>query len=71
MAKKIPNIHPGEILEEEFLKPLNITAYKLAKDTDIPATRISQKIKHKSDINARGVIENWDSRSVTNDYFEK
>ena len=29
--KRLPNIHPGEILEEEFLKPLNITAYRIAQ----------------------------------------
>jgi len=44
---KLPNIHPGEILLEEFLKPMNITAYKLAKDIKIPQTRISQIIKGK------------------------
>ena len=42
---KIPNITPGEILLEEFIKPFNITAYKLAKGTHIPATRISQILK--------------------------
>lgn len=42
---KLNNIHPGEILLEEFLKPLEISAYKLAKDTEIPQTRISQIIK--------------------------
>jgi addiction module HigA family antidote len=42
---RIPNITPGEILLEEFLKPYNITAYKLAKETHIPATRISQILK--------------------------
>jgi addiction module HigA family antidote len=42
---RIPNISPGEILLEEFLKPFNITAYKLAKETHIPATRISQILK--------------------------
>jgi addiction module HigA family antidote len=45
--KKIPNIHPGEILKEEFLVPLNISAYKLAKAINIPPTRISQIIKGK------------------------
>ncbi|GAH29794.1 unnamed protein product, partial [marine sediment metagenome] len=35
MMKKLKNIHPGEILEEEFLKPLNITAYRLAKETQL------------------------------------
>lgn len=49
---KIPNIHPGEILSEEFLTPLNITAYRLAKDTNIPQTRVSQIIKGKRRITA-------------------
>jgi len=43
--EKLPNIHPGEILNEEFLIPLNITAYRLAKETNIPQTRISEIIK--------------------------
>ena len=47
---RIPNIAPGEILLEEFLKPFNITAYKLAKETHIPATRISQILKGKRKI---------------------
>jgi addiction module HigA family antidote len=47
---KIPNIHPGEILSEEFLKPMNITAYRLAKDTKIDQTRISEIIKGKRSI---------------------
>ncbi len=49
---KLPNIHPGEILSEEFLNPLNITAYRLSKDTDIPQTRISQIIKGRRRITA-------------------
>lgn len=49
---KLKNIHPGEILMEEFLLPLNITAYRLAKDTDIPQTRISEIIKGKRRITA-------------------
>jgi addiction module HigA family antidote len=40
--RKLKNIHPGEILLEEFLIPLNITAYKLSKDIEIPQTRVSQ-----------------------------
>ena len=51
-SDKIPNVHPGEILEEEFLKPLEISAYKLAKATLIPATRISQIIKGNRRITA-------------------
>lgn len=50
--KKLPNIHPGEILEEEFLKPLNISSYRLAKETKIPQTRVSEIIKTKRRITA-------------------
>jgi addiction module HigA family antidote len=50
--KKLANIHPGEILKEEFLKPLEISAYKLAKELSIPQTRISAIIKGKRRITA-------------------
>jgi antitoxin HigA-1 len=50
--EKIPNIHPGEILLEEFLKPLNITAYRLSKDIGIPQTRTSEIIKGNRSITA-------------------
>src|SRR4030042_2545728 len=47
--EKLLNIHPGEILLEEFLKPLNISAYRLSKDIGIPQTRTSEIIKgHRS-----------------------
>lgn len=39
--KKLKNIHPGEVLLEEFLLPLEISAYKLSKEIGIPQTRIS------------------------------
>jgi addiction module HigA family antidote len=50
--KKLRNIHPGEILLEEFLKPLEISAYLLSKEISIPQTRISQIIKGKRRITA-------------------
>ncbi len=50
MIKKIKNIHPGEILFEEFINPMNITAYRLAKETHIDQTRISEIIKCKRGI---------------------
>lgn len=50
--EKLANIHPGEILEEEFLKPMGISAYRLSKDLDIPQTRVSQIIKGKRRITA-------------------
>ncbi len=46
------NIHPGEILAEDFLKPMNITAYKLAKEIGVQQTRISQIIKGNTAITA-------------------
>jgi antitoxin HigA-1 len=47
--EKQSNIHPGEVLLEEFLKPLNITAYRLSKDIGIPQTRTSEILKgHRS-----------------------
>jgi len=42
---KLKNIHPGEVLNEEFLIPMGISAYRLSKETFIPQTRISQIIK--------------------------
>ena len=50
--KPLNNIHPGEILLEEFLMPLNITAYRLAKDTFLPQTRISKITKGRRRITA-------------------
>lgn len=50
--ERLPNIHPGEILQEEFLIPLNLTPYRLAKETRIPQTRISEIIKGNRRITA-------------------
>jgi len=50
--EKLKNIHPGEILLEEFLIPLSISAYRLSKDIGIPQTRISEIIKGKRRITA-------------------
>lgn len=48
----LANIHPGEILSEEFLKPLKISAYKLSKDIGIPQTRTSAILKGERSITA-------------------
>jgi len=50
--KRIRNIHPGEVLLEEFLTPMNITAYRLAKDIQIPQTRVAAIVKGKRRITA-------------------
>ena len=49
---RLANVHPGEILLEEFLKPMEITAYRLSKSIGIPQTRTSQIIKGKRGITA-------------------
>jgi len=54
--EKLSNIHPGEILLEEFLKPLNISGYKLSKDLGIPQTRTSEIIKGHRSITADTAI---------------
>ncbi|MEN6352789.1 MAG: HigA family addiction module antitoxin [Bacteroidales bacterium] len=54
--EKLSNIHPGEILLEEFLKPLNISAYRLSKDIGIPQTRTSEIIKGRRSITADTAI---------------
>lgn len=50
--EKLANVHPGEILNYEFLEPLKITAYRLSKDLKIPQTRISEIIKGNRRITA-------------------
>ena len=49
---KLKNIHPGEVLLEEFLIPLEISAYKLSKDIGIPQTRVCSIIKGNRRITA-------------------
>ncbi|MBE0673451.1 MAG: HigA family addiction module antidote protein [Bacteroidales bacterium] len=50
--ERLMNIHPGEILLEEFLKPHGISAYRLSKDIGIPQTRTSEIIKGNRSITA-------------------
>ena len=49
---RIPNIHPGEILSEDFLKPMGISAYRLSKGANIDQTRISEIIRGKRSVTA-------------------
>jgi antitoxin HigA-1 len=53
---KLKNIHPGEILSEEFLIPFNISVYTLAKDIEIPQTRISEIVKGNRRITANTAL---------------
>jgi len=52
MPEKIKPVHPGEILREEFLKPMGISQYRLAKDIGVQPTRINQIVKGKAGISA-------------------
>lgn len=52
MARKLKPIHPGEILLEEFLKPMAISQYKLAKDISVPPRRINEIVQAKRGITA-------------------
>ena len=47
MPKKLPQIHPGEILLEEFLEPMRISQYRLAKDINVPPRRINEIVLGK------------------------
>lgn len=56
MAKKHSPIHPGEILQEEFLRPLGISQYRLAKDTGVPPRRINEIVKGERSISANTAL---------------
>ena len=50
--RKLPPVHPGEILLEEFLSPFRISQYRLAKETSVPARRINEIVKGQRAITA-------------------
>jgi addiction module HigA family antidote len=51
-ARKQPPVHPGEILREEFLSPLGISQYRLAKETSVPPRRINEIVRGLRSISA-------------------
>lgn len=51
-TERLPPIHPGEILLEEFLKPMGISQYRLAKDISVPPRRINEIVHGKRAITA-------------------
>ena len=55
-AKKLPPIHPGEILLLEFLEPLGVSQYRLAKDIHVPARRINEIVKGKRSVTANTAL---------------
>ena len=52
MPKKLSPVHPGEILQEDFLKPLKISQYRLAKDISVPARRINDIVHGRRGVSA-------------------
>jgi addiction module HigA family antidote len=54
--KKLPNIHPGEILLEEFLKPMDISQNRLARAMDVPPRRINEIVHGKRAVTADTAI---------------
>lgn len=56
MSERLPNIHPGEMLQEDFLEPFGITPHRLAQELHVPATRISEIVKGRRGITADTAI---------------
>lgn len=54
--KKMKPIHPGEILLEEFLNPMEISQYRLAKDISVPARRINEIVHGKRSVSANTAL---------------
>jgi addiction module HigA family antidote len=63
MAKKLPPVHPGEILREEFLVPLKLTPYAVAAALNVPRTRIERIAREESPLrptlNGRSHLGSW------------
>jgi len=55
--RTLKNIHPGEVLKEEFLVPMEISVYRLAKETGLSQTRIGQIIKTERSITAESAVK--------------
>jgi addiction module HigA family antidote len=54
--KKLPPLHPGEVLREEFLKPLDLSAYAVAKACHVPRTRIERIVREEIGITADSAL---------------
>ena len=52
MVKRFPPVHPGEILLEEFLRPMAISQYRLARDISVPPRRINEIVHGKRSVTA-------------------
>lgn len=54
--KKIPPVHPGEVLQEEFLQPMGISQYRLAKDTGLAPRRVNEIVHGKRSVTANTAL---------------
>lgn len=54
--KRLPNVHPGEVLREEFLIPLGMTAYQLAHRIGVPQTRVSEILRGRRTVTAETAL---------------
>lgn len=52
MTDRLPPVHPGEVLSEDFMKPLGLSQYRVAKDIGVPALRINQIVNRKRAVSA-------------------
>ena len=52
MPRRLPPVHPGEVLLEEFLKPMGVSQYQLAKDITVPPRRINEIVLGKRGVTA-------------------
>ena len=69
MAKKIPLEHPGVILREEFIDPLNLTPYAVSKGTGIPQTALGEILKGKRSISAVNALKLSKYFGVSENFF--
>ena len=67
--RQLRNIHPGEILKEEFLEPMGITVYRLSKETGLSQTRLSQIINGKRSITAETAVKLGKFFGVTAEFW--
>ncbi len=52
MVKKLPPVHPGEVLRDDFLRPTKLTAYAVAKAVGVPRTRIERLVREETPVTA-------------------
>lgn len=69
MMKKLEPVTPGELLKEEFLEPMNLSQYRLAKEIQVPAQRISEIIAGKRSITADTDLRLCRFFDLTNGYW--